>query len=101
MTRYLFSEIVQVISNKREQNIEYLTPTMLANSVYTKFRPFTLIAIPVCKIIVDALGQGVHCFLSFFFINIEQILSNEFLKDKSLMKQYYKNNCEFHEIVTK
>ena len=67
MTRYLFSEIVQVISNKREQNIEYLTPTMLANSVNAKFRPSTLIAIPVCKIIVDALEQGVHCFLSFFF----------------------------------
>ena len=28
-------------------------------------------------------------------------MSNEFLRDNSLMKKYYKNNCEFHEIFTK
>ena len=29
-----------------------------------------------CKIIVDALEQGAHCFVSFFFnVNIEQIIA--------------------------
>ena len=32
-----------------------------------------LIAIPFCKIIIEALGQGAHCFVSFFIINIDQI----------------------------
>ena len=31
-------------------------------------------AIPFCKIIIDALVQGTHCFVSFFIINIEQII---------------------------
>ena len=47
---------------------------LLANSVNTKCRPSKLIAIPFCKIIIDALGQGAHCFVSFFIINIEQII---------------------------
>ena len=42
-------------------------PNILANSVNTKCRPFKLIAIPFCKIIVDAPGQGAHCFVSFFY----------------------------------
>ena len=46
---------------------------LLANSVNTKCRPFKLIAIAFCKIIIDPLGQGAHCFVS-FFINIEQII---------------------------
>ena len=33
-----------------------------------------LIALPFCKIIIDALGQGAHCFVSFFIINTEQII---------------------------
>ena len=47
---------------------------ILANSVSTKCRPSKLIAIPFCKIVIDALRQGVHCFVSFFIINIEQII---------------------------
>ena len=45
--------------------------TIPANSVsrYSK-----LIAIPFCKMIIDGLGQGAHCFVSFFIINIEQII---------------------------
>ena len=71
----------------------------LANSVNTKCRPSKLTAIPFFKIIIDALGKGAHCFVSFFIINIEQLLSNQFPIDNSLMK-YFKNNCEFHKIVT-
>ena len=52
----------------------YLFIYLLANSVNTKCRPSKLIAIPFCKIIIDALGQGAHCFVSFFIINIEQII---------------------------
>ena len=37
----------------------------------------------------------------FFWLALKKLLSNEFLIDNSLMKKYYKNNCEFHEIVTK
>ena len=38
----------------------------------------------------------------FFLLTLSKLLSNEFLTDNSLMmKKYYKNNCEFHEIVTK
>ena len=40
---------------------------MLVNCVNTKCRPSKLIAIPFCKIIIDALGQGAHCFVSFFY----------------------------------
>ena len=47
---------------------------LLANSVNTKCRPSKVIAIPFFKIIIDALGQGAHCFVSFFIINIEQII---------------------------
>ena len=36
--------------------------------------PSKLIAIPFFKIIIDALGQDAHCFVSFFIINIEQII---------------------------
>ena len=48
--------------------------TLLANSVNAKCRPSKLIAIPFCKIITDALGQGAHRFASFFIINIQQII---------------------------
>ena len=47
---------------------------ILANSVNTKCRPSKLIAIPFCKIIIDALEKGAHCFASFFIVNIEQIV---------------------------
>ena len=47
---------------------------ILANSVNTKYRTFKLIVITFFKIIIDALGQGAHCFVSFFIINIEQII---------------------------
>ena len=46
----------------------------LANSVNTKCRPSKLIVIHFWKIIIDALGQGTHYFVSFFIINIEQII---------------------------
>ena len=46
----------------------------LANSVNTKCRPSKLTAIPFFKIIIDALGKGAHCFVSFFIINIEQMI---------------------------
>ena len=45
--------------------------TILANNVSC---PSKLIAIPFCKMIIDALGQGAHCFVSFFIIDIEQII---------------------------
>ena len=51
-----------------------LTVILLANCVTTKCRPSKLIAIPFCKIIIDALGQGAHCFVRFFIINFEQII---------------------------
>ena len=38
---------------------------------------------------------------NFFLLTMSKLLSNEFLRDNSIMKKYYKNNCEFHEIVTK
>ena len=47
---------------------------ILANSVNAKCLLSKLITIPFCKIIIDALGQDVHCFVSFFSINIEQII---------------------------
>ena len=47
---------------------------ILANSVNTKYRTFKLIVIPFFKIIIDALWQGAHCFVSFFIIKIEQII---------------------------
>ena len=63
---------------------------------------FQAIAIPFWKNIIDALGQGAHCFVSFFLLlTLSKLLSNEFLIDNSLTKKYYKNNCEFHEIVIK
>ena len=53
------------------------------------------------KIIIDALEQIVHCFVSFFFnINIEQIIA-QWISDNSLMKKYYKSNCHFHKIIKK
>ena len=73
----------------------------LANSVNTKCRPYRLIAIPFCKIVIDALEQGAHGFVSFLLLTLIKLLSNEFLIDKGLMKKYYKNNCESHEIATK
>ena len=53
------------------------------------------------KIIIDALEQGAHRFVSFFIITLSKLLFNEFLTDNSLLKKYYKNNCEFHEVITK
>ena len=51
---------------------------------------------------IDALEQGAHCFVRFFLsLTLSKLLSNEFLTDNSLLKKYYKNNCEFHEIITK
>ena len=46
---------------------------LLANSVNTKCLPSKLMAIPFYKIIIDALEQGAHYFVSFLIINIEQI----------------------------
>ena len=46
---------------------------------------------------VDALAQGAHCFVS---LTLNKLLS-KFPTDNSLLKKYYRNNCEFHEIVTK
>ena len=63
--------------------------------------PSKLIAIPFCKIIIEALGQGAHCFVRFLLLTQSKLLSNNFLIGNSLMKKYCKNNCEFHEIVTK
>ena len=40
----------------------------------TKCRSSKLIAITFCKIIIDALGQSAHYFVSSFIINIEQII---------------------------
>ena len=37
----------------------------------------------------------------FLLLTLSKLLSNEFLRDNSIMKKYYENNCEFHEIVTK
>ena len=48
--------------------------SLLVNSVNTKCRPSKLIAIPFCKIIIDALGQSERCFVSYFIINIEQTI---------------------------
>ena len=63
---------------------------------------FQAIAIPFWKNIIDALGQGAHYFVSFLLLlTLSKLLSNEFLMDNSLMKKFYKNNREFHEIVTK
>ena len=45
---------------------------LLVNSVNTECRSSKLIAIPVCKIVIDALGQGAHCFVSFCIIKIER-----------------------------
>ena len=47
---------------------------LLANSVNTKCCRFKLMAIPFFKIIIDPPGQGAHCFVSYFIINIEQII---------------------------
>ena len=55
------------------ENLEFAV-YILANSVNTRCRPSKLIATPFCKIIIDALGQDAHCFVSFFIINIEQII---------------------------
>ena len=73
---------------------------ILANSANTKCRPSKLIAIPFCKIIIDAPGQGAHCFVS-LLLTLSKLLSNEFLIENSLTKKYYKNKYEFHKIVTK
>ena len=54
--------------------IKVILTTLLANSVNTKCHPSKAIALPFCKIIVDALGQGTHCLVSFFIINIEEII---------------------------
>ena len=51
--------------------------------------------------IIDALGQGAHCFVNFLLLTLSKLLPDEFLIDNSLMNKYYKNNGEFHEIVTK
>ena len=32
---------------------------------------------------------------------LNKLLSNEFLTYNSLIKKYYKNNGEFHEVITK
>ena len=53
-------------------SVDYI---LLANSVNTKCHPSKLIAIPFCQIISDPLGQGAHCFVSFFIISIEQIIA--------------------------
>ena len=71
-----------------------------ANGVNTKCRPSKLIAIPFCNIITDALGQGAHFCKFFLLLTLSKLLS-EFLLDSSFTKEYYKNNCEFKEIVTK
>ena len=64
-----------IIQYKSTLNLHLLYMNVLANSVNTKCRPSKLIAIPFWKIIIDALGQGLHCLLvSFFVINIEKIV---------------------------
>ena len=37
----------------------------------------------------------------FLLLTLNKLFSNEFLIANSLMKNYFKNNCEFHKIVTK
>ena len=41
------------------------------------------------------------CIFPLLLLTLRKLLSNEFLRDNSFMKKYYKNNCEFHEILTK
>ena len=62
-----------VQSDLRDVSLEKNT-NIQANSVNIKCCPFKLIAIPFCKTIIDALGQGAHCLVSFFIIKIEQII---------------------------
>ena len=84
-----------------QEIVSYLFKRILANRVNIKCRPSKLITIPFCKILIDALGQGAHCFVSFLLLTLIKLLSNEFLIYNSLMKKYYKNNCEFNQTVTK
>ena len=84
-----------------QEIVSYLFIRILANRVNIKCRPSKLITIPFCKILIDALGQGAHCFVSFLLLTLSKLLSNEFLIENSHMKKYYKSNCEFHEIDTK
>ena len=37
----------------------------------------------------------------FLLLRLTKLFSSEFLKDSSLMKKSYKNNCEFQGIITK
>ena len=83
-----------------QEIVSYLFIRILANRVNIKCRPSKLITIPFCKILIDALGQGVYCFVSFLLLTLSK-LSNEFLIENSLTKKYYKSNCEFHEIDAK
>ena len=39
--------------------------------------PSKLIAIPFCKIIIEALGQGAHCFVRFLLLTQSKLLSNK------------------------
>ena len=54
-----------------------------------------------CRIIIDVLEQGTHCFVFFLLQTLSKFLSNESLAGNSLTKKSYKNNPEFQEIITK
>ena len=59
----------------------------VANSVSTKNFQTKILS---CKIIIDALEQGVH--------TLSKLLSNEFLTDKSLMKSITKRTVNFRKL---
>ena len=47
--------------------------SLLANSINTKRRP-SQANILSCKIIIETLDQGAHCFVIFFITNMEQVI---------------------------